>query len=205
MIRKVFLVIPTILLILVLSTVATTSQGSEQPTLSTVQGLVVVDADGKKLGEVVGIARGNDRGTTPGLDGPVVAFSVNGHVFTVVVFEDHFFGNGRWDSVSFDSPDCTGTPFIRETGSALPSVVVNTPGNTVYIEDPDATVQTVTVRSSLREMHHGGGCITGDREDDLIRAIPLIDLDTVFTPPFTVRPLKTSYLPLILSRFINPR
>ncbi|MFQ5856022.1 MAG: hypothetical protein ACE5LU_10300 [Anaerolineae bacterium] len=168
-------------LILTLSTFAVTSKNSEQPTPTASERLVIVDANGKKVGKVIGIDH----------HVPQIALEINGHLFTLGVRENRFAGQTSWNSgVLFESEDCTGTPYIRDDRSALPSVVVNVPGNTVYIEDPAASVQTIAVRSRYEWMspwEDPPTCspVTWDNEE-AVQAIPLINLDTVFTPPFSI-------------------
>ena len=110
--------------------------------LRAVQGLVVVDANGKTVGKVLGFER-SLKAASSAYSGPVVALDVDGYLFPLVVFEDRFFGT--IDPFFFKSDDCTGTPLLPETGSVLPSVAVGPPGHTVYIEDPNAMAETITV------------------------------------------------------------
>jgi hypothetical protein len=68
----------------------------------------------------------------------------------------------------------------------LPWVAVNGPGTTVYIAAPDATpVPDYRYRSRVS----GEECVATDSywQGRLVPGVQLIDLDTLFTPPFTVR------------------
>lgn len=145
-------------------------------TLKSVDALVVVDANGKKVGTVT------DIGLT--LTGAAVVFEVDGFLFALFITQGSFIGTFTF--FQFESTDCTGTPFIgSSTGLLLHGVAVFPPGMTVYRPDPTATPRTITSRS---EMGNAGSCIVITRTiPDRSPAFPLIDLSTLFTPPFSVK------------------
>lgn len=174
---------------------------AQDPELPTVQDLAVFDTNGKRLGNAVGITDKNRL---------VLSFKVDDHLFTAVLFtKDHFVGTGFGEATYFDSPDCTGNPFIhKERDNVLPSIQVNIPGNTIYMEDPDATARSVRVRSFLPAASSDGygACYNTDSQlNNRIRAIPLIDLNTVFTPPFSVRAVGPTPTPEPTAEATTPK
>jgi hypothetical protein len=143
----------------------------------------IFDVTGKKVGDV------DSMGV---LSLPAVYFRVGDFTFGLIVYRPRFQGNAGSD-VFFETSDCSGTPFIRmlSTLIAVPVTTVARPGNTVYFAEPDATPQTITAMSRLPQ---GGGdgpagpCTAADEVfSDAVPAIPLVDMDTHFTPPFIAR------------------
>jgi hypothetical protein len=150
--------------------------------------LGVFDAKGRLVGNVLGVA-------TPvnPVQSVVIAYRVGDNIFIALqVFRDHFEGTTR--TLLFESPDCSGTPFVITADQAqalMPVTVVAVPGSTVYRADRKAIPRTITVGS---EMQADGTCtVPGGPDDgpviqpDAVPAIPFVDLSQVFTPPFTVR------------------
>lgn len=91
----------------------------------------------------------------------------------------------------FSSDDCSGTPYTTppdpSTDLILPTLVM-LPGKTIYVPDPNAVAKSVALQSIQEkdnpcEPTSCGGNVC----PHLVPAIPLVDLDTYFTPPFTVR------------------
>ncbi len=160
-----------------------------QPT----QQLTVYDADGRKVGPIAGAE------WTFGVLLPLVSLKIDGVPMMLFVFRDSFVGHV---SVVWESTNCSGTPFLP-TGdedfvmskSPLPFVGVGVPGNTVYVED--STVNMITVRS------YSTMPLNGPRDRPALpprceqasapftrRSLPakaLLDLNTQFKPPFSVR------------------
>lgn len=160
-----------------------------QPT----QQLTVYDADGKKVGVVTG---GDPVG---GSFRPLVPLKIDGIALMLGVLRDGFTGHA---TIAWESTDCTGTPFLQITSpgytsqpSSFPLVGVGLPGNTVYVED--GPVRPIAIRSYSTIPLQGPGtplhqCVRPQAEyDPYIRvsapARPLIDMNTLYTPPFTVR------------------
>lgn len=164
--------------------------------------LTVVDAKGKKVGRVFSIGSGTFIRRPAGIEGGagvLVAFQVTGHPpFVLEVTPTHFFGSAY---LYFVSPDCSGSPFMQgqvpilvgadlsgygvSSSSLLPPVAVAIPGQTVYIPDPAAPVQSIVPGSLLIE----GTCapLSGSPATDVRPALALIDLERIFTPPFSIR------------------
>ena len=57
------------------------------------------------------------------------------------------------------------------------------PGNTVYVAEPNAVPLTRTLLSAF----DSSGCVVFTSQKSVIPAVPLIDLNTLFTGPFKVR------------------
>ena len=143
-------------------------------------GLVLYDANDKKVGAVVDVA---------GLTIPVVIFRANEHVFALEAIRNRLLGR---QGLLFSSTDCSGAPlFDFEAGgvqgfdvSLLPTTAIGPPGSTVYIPDPNAVAQSVLTQSFLDQV---GECIADGFMRTVVPALPIVDLDTQFTPPFSVK------------------
>lgn len=154
------------------------------------QTLRVFDANGKKVGEVIAV---------PSPGGPVVtALKVGARRFPLWVYQAGFAGDdgttgfgAAGTRVYFETSDCSGTAFAVP-GSILPHIVVARPGRTVYFADSAEAPQPIIWLSFLPETSQGqdpGACSSegGPQMINAVPAIPLIDLDTQFTPPLSVR------------------
>jgi hypothetical protein len=161
----------------------------------------VVDAHGKQVGNVVGIFFGYTtvalrvkpvpRWFLPTLEEQDVLLNVLGadsiqgwNTIGAGVGQTWFGANG----FVFESDDCSGTPFLSvPDGLLLPNTVVSTPGMTVYVPDQSAPARQVVVRSSISvEFGAPGNCSKVTINVSASPAIPLIDLLTVYTPPFRI-------------------
>jgi hypothetical protein len=155
------------------------------------QQLTVYDADGKK----VGVIAGGDYTDSEFL--PLVPFKVDDVPFMLLVFRDGFVG---YRVVVWESANCSGTPFLTLSNpsapSSLPRVGVGLPGSTVYVEDGPA--RTITAGSYSTYPFPGANqppwipsqCTRAQVFPWTAMAVParaLIDMDTLFKPPFTVR------------------
>jgi len=104
--------------------------------------------------------------------------------------------------VYFDQENCAGTPLLILQGTLgetrptlLPLVAVALPGHTVYLAENEGPAQTFYYTSTLKAIsatepyNHGGQCenIGSISPINARQATPLIDLDTLFTPPFRAR------------------
>jgi hypothetical protein len=151
--------------------------------------LAVYDAYGKRVGLVSGATSGK----------PMVSFKFQDVPFMLLVLRDGF----QASLVVWESTDCSGQPFIPTGGdpypfspSSLPIVAVAMPGNTVYVED--GTPRSITARSySTYPGHPGPGgspgswpqCAESPAQPWVLTSVParpLVDMNSYFTPPFTV-------------------
>lgn len=160
-----------------------------QPT----QQLTVYDADGKK----VGIVSGGDDAYSEFL--PLVSFKVDSVPFMLFVFREGFVAA---EAVLWESPNCSGVPYIPSgivgyptERSSLPLVAVGIPGSTVYVEN--GAPQSVTVRSystiPLGAPRDRPALPTRCESQItpwtrvVVPARALIDMNTLYKPPFSVR------------------
>lgn len=140
--------------------------------------LSLFDSTGTYVGSAIGI---EDVVT------PILAFNIDGTIFALRVFRDRL-GRTRRASPSPSSPaDCTGTPHVTQavrsiSPTLMPSVAVAAPGNTVYA--PTGPAQEVVVGSTL---DRSGVCGLGSGTVSAAPAAALINLNTLVTPPFSVR------------------
>lgn len=148
--------------------------------------LTVFDANGNRVGGVVGV--------TEPQEPVVIAFHVGTYVFPLWVHRGAFAGDtigaATQNSVFFETTDCSGPSFALAMSTViLPRIVVARPGSTIYFADPFAAPQVITARSFLPGASGAppDPCGVAMSAVTVVPAIPLLDLDTLFTPPFSVR------------------
>ena len=150
--------------------------------------LVVVDADGKRVGTVVGAL----------VNQVTIALSVNGrHALLYVRFAiatETFPGSalfappiqGGGGSV-FESRDCSGPPFLLQSANRLLDLgAVEAPGMTLYLPEARGALPRRIAWNSYRPY---GECVRQAEpvvSDAYVPAVAAVDLLTLFTPPFRV-------------------
>jgi hypothetical protein len=170
-----------------------TSPANDSQSMRPVEQPVVVQAHGEPLGGVLA------------LNGPaaMVLINVGGGLFSLNVLPDQLLGTGG--PLYFTTSNCTGTPYItfQPPGLSTPSVLA-APGNSLYAAVPNATPLPITALSVLLPSIPGGppsSCqsTTPPPPPPLapppppppqvfaIAAVRLVDLNTAFTPPFSIR------------------
>jgi hypothetical protein len=169
-----------------------TSPANDNQFVRPVEQPVVVDAHGDALGSVVA------------LNGPatMVLIDVGGGVFSLNVLPTQLLGTGG--SLYFTTSNCTGTPYIsfQPPGLSTPSTLA-APGNSLYAAVPNATPLPITALSLLLPSIPGGppaSCQSTTPPPPpgapppppppqvfAIAAMRLVDLNTIFTPPFRIR------------------
>lgn len=98
-------------------------------------------------------------------------------------------------TIRFESTDCSGTPFMPASGAILlmPFFAISHPGNTVYLGDDSQSLRTTILPRSERQIVTESAfspfpCSSiSEGPIDAMPLTPLVDLDTLFTPPFSVR------------------
>ncbi len=148
------------------------------PALQALSSLTVVDVHGKLVGPIQG--------------GFGVVYRINGVLVNVQASPSGFIHSGRF---LFASTDCSGTPLMQPSsnGSFFENVTVGDPGSSVYVADPGAIplpvfVQSIFDPSSRICSSNAGGMQTGGSQTvDVIPALFEVDLDTQFTPPFSIK------------------
>jgi hypothetical protein len=152
---------------------------------------VIVDADGDKVGSVLG------------LNGPmaVVLIQFQGRLFSLNVSKNGLSPTGN--PVFFTTNNCTGTPYVIVQAPGLVTLsTIAPPGNSLYGNDPNGIPQIITALSLLLPSVPGGqpaSCQSTTPppppgvpppSPPQILAVPalrLVDLNTVFTAPFSIR------------------
>ncbi|MBI2818695.1 MAG: hypothetical protein HYX73_01835 [Acidobacteria bacterium] len=161
---------------------------SQQVKVKSVNRIVIVDSRGKTVGESLGAVgiRVTEVGSGPTDLRPTVLIQVNQTVTPVNVARDRFYGGNLF----FETLDCVGAawfpaePFGNWPAPLLPQSAVAPPGQSLFVETPNTQPQTINVRSMT-----GAGLACSNTSFSL-RAVPaqlLVDLLTVFTPPFTLK------------------
>jgi hypothetical protein len=148
---------------------------------------VVVDADGDTLGSVIGLSGSS----------ATVLVSLQGRLFSLYVSKDSLIGTGG--PLFFTTNDCTGTPYIPVQLAALVTTsTIARPGSSLYVENPSSIPQLITALSILLGGPQAvcqstppppppGVPPPGPPQLSAISAIRLVDLNGVFTAPFTIR------------------
>ncbi len=144
--------------------------------LHNVKRLVVVDADGKLVGEALDLIYS-------------VAFKRDGKLFLVRLQDSSTFVGlslGGW--VAFHSNNCSGAAFTLYFPELVPLAIVTAPGMTVYAPDISAIPQEVSWNSRLYDLSTGlVECEPFSSTDLVVPAVPVVNLRSLFTPPFSVR------------------
>jgi hypothetical protein len=136
----------------------------------------VVDAHGTKVGKLLTVSP----------NGGILAFEVDRQPFLLDLFQQNLSGTS---AVWYDSSDCSGPPLLATSLNPLfPSSGVSAPGHTLYLPEPDAEPVTINPFSGS-QVAGDGTCARSSVLTPIlfIPAQPIIDLDTLFTPPFSVR------------------
>lgn len=148
------------------------------------KGPAVYDANNVQVGTLLGTD----------LSGAQVFFQVGGHPFTFIVHRDYLTSTEPYP-VIFETSDCSGMPFIQPLSGGdyfLSFVAIGGTNRTVYLADTTLTPQTIVARSEWGNPPGSSppagryGSRTASSEQ-AFPATPLVDLDTLFTPPFRVR------------------
>ena len=148
--------------------------------------VAIVDSKGKAVGESIGALGGAPSGT---LMLPAVLLRVGQNLAFVNVDRNGFFGG----TLYFESTNCSGTPWFRSPQpsgrpSLLPQTAIGLPGQTLYMEMAGGLTQTVTLRSSMgQDLFCLDNRFFSPITVTAVQAQPLVDLLTVFTPPFSLR------------------
>jgi hypothetical protein len=154
-----------------------------QPVLKDRNSLTVVDAHGVKVGDLFGFSA-----ITFGW----VAFEVDRRPFVLRVTSQGLTGTGG--GIVYNSPSCSGPPYIFKFDTVslpltlLSESAVDDPGHMLYLEDPAA--DPIALASFSGSQPQDGACLPaggGQNPAILIPVQPILDLDTLFTPPFSVR------------------
>ena len=158
---------------------------AQKPTVKPVGQVVVVDSKAKIVGHAMG-GLGVNFLTAVGDQPfePTVLLQVDEHLVAVHVARNRLFGR----TVYFESENCQGTPWLFASPSIeslLSLVGIAPPGNTLYLPPATVVSQQITVRSFLSS----GTCnsLSFSFTTNAVPGEPLINLDTVYTPPFSVR------------------
>ncbi len=146
-------------------------------TFQPIDQLSVVDANGKAVGKLVDLYKGS-AGTA------IVALKANDFIFTVFIHRDTF----ETADLCFESADCSGPAVSCDCldppliGAA--AAVVSSPGNTLYAPAAGAAPRQVMLQSTRSADGTCQGLSGGFACDVALPIQPLIDLNTLFTPPF---------------------
>lgn len=154
----------------------------QKPPVKPVGQVAVVDSKGKIVGHTVGGLGLNFLATAHPSFEPTVLLQVDQRLVAVNVAKDRFYAG----QILFEFENCQGTPWfppLNRTESLLPYVVVGPPGNTIYLPQTNALPQLMTYSSVLTF----GSCSSFSFSSTGIPGVALINLDTVFTPPFSLR------------------
>ncbi|OFW31807.1 MAG: hypothetical protein A3J28_05060 [Acidobacteria bacterium RIFCSPLOWO2_12_FULL_60_22] len=161
---------------------------AEKPSVKPIGQVILVDSKGKIVGHAMGGLGPSIRGVgASSTNFPLwmtVLLKVEEQLIAVAIAKDRFFGG----DVYFDSPNCQGTPWLpafseTELFPLLPPVAIGPPGHTVYQRQRNVNPTQVDMPSHFNDTK----CFSFSSRLLAIPAQALVDLDTVFTPPFSIR------------------
>jgi hypothetical protein len=164
-----------------LSAVSVLLIGSLTPSMAqvvrNVDRLVVVDAAGTTVGEMLSIE---------GPAGATVALEIDGQLVVLRVTRERFLGTAD-SSIVFDTLDCSGSPYTSpgeiSFGPSLTAAVVGRPGATLYLGNPDGPLISITRRSSRR--WDSDECnVESPSPQSVLPVLPVADLADLYEPPF---------------------
>jgi hypothetical protein len=148
------------------------------------QSLAIFDVNGKKVGDV----------TDLGLTFASTFFKVGEVPFILTAYREYLTGGTYPVGVLWESPDCSGAPFLSVPGSGaflVPLSIIKGPGRMVYVADMSVPSRTITARSEWLDPPSSvlpfGACTPISNIVEAWPATPVVDLGTIFTPPFSVR------------------
>ena len=154
--------------------------------LSPGDSLVLVDANETIVGKIFGFLGRR-------ADHVHVAFNVDPFVVTLVARKDRL----EWAFTAlWETANCTGNPVIDanadldtplanqifSAATSTPGIISGKPLGKVYVADPNDTPHKVTIGSKGGNPSGCGGF--GDTELLVVNTIEILDLDSLFTPPF---------------------
>jgi len=155
--------------------------------------LQLVDSKGKVVAPAI-LSNLGLASPSPTLD---VVLNVKGYLLSLGVDGDQTTHPGfeRWNLFYFHSSDCTGPTFYLNILDNPPAFVARgilfSPGATVYVPKVDAPVSVVPSEWSVSDAF-SGTCYSlsvfgSGNPSVLYPLVPLVDLDTIFSPPFHLR------------------
>lgn len=141
-------------------------------------GLTVVDSVGNVVGYVTGFTFDGSQRVLPN-----IVLQQNGLRVGLMVTPNGFEGSGG--SLAFARADCQEQAFLAgDFNTLILPATIEAPGSTVYVPNPTAAPGPVTARSLLQL----GTCFSFEFGLPLaVPALPLVDLNTLFTPPFSIK------------------
>lgn len=157
------------------------------PQVNAVASATVVDSTGKPVGNVIGLP--------PGFTGagPVtVMVEIAGNFFSLNIAKLDLVATSVNGGPMFTTSDCSGTPYVPPPDPFFmvqPSVI-GLPGRTLYVFEPGALPQIVNIGSYFGVNVFGAApfCVQFVAQNVFAApAVPLVDLSTVFKPPFSLR------------------
>ncbi len=153
--------------------------------------LQVIDSNEKQVGIFAGFLWPLDAPMSDQFREAVVFLTVNSQSFALRL-NDKFYYPGN--KIYYTSLDCTGTPYlsmnainINYKGITQTPVGITSPGQTVHLPQSGSTPVTIQVQSYwLDDTHCGNFSPPNSVFEYVIEAYPLVNLNTMFTPPFKV-------------------
>ena len=139
--------------------------------------VVVVDSTGKTVGYVIGKV-----GSTQPVS---VAIDINGQVFDIIVTREGYWRQNKY--LFYAETNCLGQAYIPDDSTLGPFPTSFVTYNNILFSGTGGHQLTVYYNSSEEQQTDGCQSSGGTRETkNAVPASPIIDLDTLFTPPFHV-------------------
>lgn len=119
-----------------------------------------------------------------------VAMRIDDTSFTLNVYKDYITSAVPY-GLFFETSNCSGAAFVQYPGTGptpLASLVaVGGANRTVYVADTTPPPQSILAKSEWINTDPSGRCNPLSTTVDVFPVSPLVDLDTLFVPPFSVR------------------
>lgn len=178
-----------------------TCAGAQAPSVTIPSGFLVTDAVGTEVGLVITVMRGPTTGFSSQVPWVLAAMVVDGTPLVTDIWPGGFsdFGHGpvfitggfltNDQDVMFKSTDCSGTPYLnqRSWGSFGDLGIVSGPGWTLY--RPVGPPVTQPDQIPMNSIQTGSACAPITTTAVFPRpAVAVVDLRTLFVPPFTIEP-----------------
>jgi hypothetical protein len=165
------------------------------PQVTAVALATVVDSTGKAVGSVIG-----SQNVSAVVGGPIsIMAGAGGLAFWLLIDRDGLFSSLLMGPL-FATSDCSGTPYVYPpdpSAFVMPSAI-GLPGKSLYAPQPGAIGRFVTLASAMYSSPSVPTAFCGALPPPppgvppnntlfVVPAVPLVDLNTVFKPPFSLR------------------
>jgi len=165
------------------------SASAQNPQVTIPSGFLVIDSVGKEVGLVLGVRPHSDVSDYNLVSEVKVALIIDGTMLVAEVYETGFAVN--WKDVLFTSTDCNGNPYLRMRSDFGDFGVIGGPAQTFFRPigppvDPGIPFQSMLSAGAGPEC----GLVSPPIRGALVPAERVVDLGSLFVPPFKLEPFS---------------